>query len=149
MMNNIKEKSIHIISEGEIASTSPITIHINYNESLTLKELSDTLDCINKSINDINREKGIKSNAKLGKEYATKVSGVDSGSIIIHIITNVVAPVALSMLASYLYDRLKNNGSKGAKNENKISQEDTGHPIIINVNGDNNLIELNITKPNN
>lgn len=137
-----EEKSIQIINEGEITTQSPITIHINYNESLTLKELSDALDRINKAINDINRDNGIKDNAKLGKEYAAKVAGVDSGSIIVHILTYVVAPVALSVLANFLYDRLKTIGAKKEK-------EDGAYPISISVNGNNNLIELNITKPRN
>ena len=137
-----KEKCIQIIKEGEITSQSSITIHIDYNESLTLKELSEVLDIINKSINDVNRGNGIKDNAKLGKEYAAKVAGVDSGSIIVHILTYVVAPVALSILADFLYDRLKNIGAKKEK-------ENSAYPISISVNGDNNLIELNITKPSN
>ena len=136
------EKAIQIINEGQIKSKSPVTVHINYNASLTLKELSDTLDRINKAINDVNRENGIKNNAKLGKEYAAEVAGVDSGSIVVHILTNFVAPVALSVLANFLYDRLKSIGVKNEKN-------DAGYPISINVNGDNNLIELTITKPIN
>ena len=136
------EKCIRIITEGEITTQSPITIHIDYNESLTLKELSDALDRINKAINDVNRDNGIKDNAKLGKEYAAKVAGVDSGSIIVHILTYVVAPVALSVLANFLYDRLKTIGAKKEK-------EDGAYPISISVNGNNNLIQLNITKPSN
>ena len=42
---------------------APITIHIDYNETLTLKEFSEVLDLINKAINDVNRENGIKNNA--------------------------------------------------------------------------------------
>ena len=141
-----EEKTIQIIKEGEVLPESPITIHINYNESLTLKELSTALDLINKAINDVNRESGIKNNTKLGKEYAAEVAGVDSGSIVLHILTYFVAPVALSMLANFLYDRLK---TIGAKKKKKSIKEDSGYPISISVNGDNNLIELNITKPSN
>ena len=100
------------------------------------------MDRINKAINDVNRDNGIKDNAKLGKEYAAKVAGVDSGSIIVHILTYVVAPVALSVLANFLYDRLKTIGAKKEK-------EDGAYPISISVNGNNNLIQLNITKPSN
>ena len=141
-----KEKAVQIVTDGEITPESPITIHIDYNESLTLKELSDALARINTAINDVNREFGIKNNAKLGKEYAAEVAGVDSGSIVVHILTYFVAPVALSVLANFLYDRLKNIG---AKKEKKPIKEDAGFPISISVNGDNNLIELNITKPKN
>jgi len=139
-------KMVNIISEGKAMSKESVTLHIGYNESLTLKELSDILDSINKAINDINRENGIKNNAKLGKEYATEVTGVDSGSIVIHILTTFVTPVALGVLGNFLYDRLKSIGAK--KEKNQIITE-TAYPIFINVNGDDNLIELNITKLSN
>lgn len=135
---------INIISDHSILQKETITIHIDYNESLTLKELSEVLDLINKAINDVNRENGIKNNATLGREYAAEVAGVDSGSIVVHILTNFVAPVALSMLGSFLYDRLKNIGAKKEKN---IVKTDTAYPISINVNGNDNLIEFVVTKP--
>lgn len=134
---------INIISDRVIQQKEPITIHIDYNESLTLKELSEALDLINKAINDVNRKNGIKNNATLGKEYAAEVAGVDSGSIVVHILTNFVAPVALSMLGSFLYDRLKNIG---AKKEKKQVKTDAGYPVSINVNGNDNLIEFVVTK---
>lgn len=141
---SIKEKPIQIIQEGEVDIKSPISIHINYNQSLTLKELSEVLDLINKAINDVNRECGIKNNAKLGKEYAPKVTGVDSGSIVVHILTNFVAPVALSVLANFLYDRLKTMGNR---KDRKSNEKHNGYPIFITINGNNNVIEFNITKP--
>ena len=110
-------KMVNIISEGQVVKKESVTLHIGYNESLTLKELSEILDLINKAINDINRENGIKDNAKIGKEYATEVTGVDSGSIVIHILTNFAVPVALGVLGNFLYDRLK---SIGAKKEKRI-----------------------------
>lgn len=139
-------KMVNIISEGQVVEKESVTLHIGYNESLTLKELSEILDLINKAINDINRENGIKDNAKIGKEYATEVTGVDSGSIVIHILTNFAVPVALGVLGNFLYDRLKSIGAK--KEKNQIIQE-TAYPISINVNGNDNLIDLNITKPSN
>ena len=145
-MMNQEEKTIEIINEDEVIGKTPITIHIKYDEALTLKEFSEVLDYINKSINDVNRKNGVKSNAKLGKEYASEVTGVDSGSIMIHILTNFVAPVALGILANYLYDRLKD---LGAKKKGKSIIEETRYPISIDVKGDNNLIEINITKPSN
>ena len=56
---NMEERAIEIIKEGTITSKAPVTIHITYNESLTLKEFSDVLDLINKAINDVNREYGM------------------------------------------------------------------------------------------
>lgn len=125
-----------------------VSIHISYNESLTLKELSEVFDLTNKAINDVNREKGI-TNAKIGKEYAAEVTGVDSGSIILHILTNFVAPVALSVLANFLYERLKSIGSKKDKKEKKQIKDNTAYPIVIIVNGNENLMDVNITKPSN
>ena len=141
---NAEEKTLKDINKGTVMTKTPITIHISYNEDLTLKEFSEVLDLINKAINDVNRENGIKDNAKLGKEYATEVTGVDSGSIVVHVLSSFVAPIALSVLANFLYDRLKN---LGARKGNKSIKEDAGYPISISVNGDNNLIEFNITKP--
>ncbi len=46
-----EEKTIEIINEGSVMSKGPITIHIDYNERLTLKEFSEVLDLINKAIN--------------------------------------------------------------------------------------------------
>ena len=120
-----------------------ITMHMNYNEALTLKELSEILDLINKAINDVNRKNGIRNNAELGKKYKTEVTGVDSGSIIIHILTNFVAPVALSVLADFLSERLKNFGAKKEKKQIKI---DSAYPISIRINENDNLIDINIKK---
>ena len=140
---NAADKSITIIKDGTVMSESTFTIHIGYNDPLTVRELSQVLDFTNKAINDINRENGIKNNVKLGKEYAAEIVGVSSGSIVIEILTHFVSPIALSILANFLYDKLKNVGAK--KEKGKIIN-DSGYPISISVNGDNNLIELNITK---
>ena len=134
-------KMIVINHDGSIKNKDQVTIHINYNEALTLKELSEVLDLTNKAINDINRENGIKNNGI--KEYAAEVSGVESGSIVIHILTSFVVPLATSLLADFLYERLKNIGAK--KEKNKVVSG-TAYPITINVNGDSNTIELNISK---
>ena len=138
-----EEKVIQIINESTILPNTSFSIHIDYNEALTLKELAEVLELINKAINDINRECGIKNNAKLGKDYAAKVTGVESGSIVVHILTCFVTPITLSVLANFIYDRLKTIVSKKEKNSNK---EELESPISVVVNGNNNLIELNITK---
>ena len=144
---SIEEKSIKILNDGSVSPNDTVTIHLDYNESLTLKELSEVLDLVNKAFNDVHRDNGIKSNAKLGREYAAEVTGVDSGSIVVHILTCFVAPVALSVLANFLYDRLKGIKTKKEKNDKNQAKEGIGYPICINVKGDDNLIEVNITKP--
>ena len=139
-------RKIKVKNEVVTVSQNPVTIHIDYNESLTLKELSKVLDLINLAINDVNRDKGIKNNAQLGNDRAAEVARVESGSIVLHIFTYFVAPIALGIFANFLYDRLKTLGAKKEKNQVKM---DTAYPISINVNGDDNLIEVHITKPNN
>lgn len=140
-----EEKTIHVRNEGTVIPNSLFTIHIRYDETLTLKELSEALELINKAINDINRQSGI-NNSKLGREYAAKVDGVSSGSIVVNILAHLVQPVALSMLASFIYDRLKSIGAKKRKN---LINEDVGYPISMSVYGNNNLIEINIKNSNN
>jgi hypothetical protein len=132
------------ISNDTVLQNEQVTIHIDYTAPLTLKELSEILDLTTKAINNVNRASGMKNNSKLGTEYAPEVSGVESGSIVIHILTNFFAPIALSMMANYLYDKLK---CIGAKKENGKINLDTAYPISINVNGNDNLIELHIMKP--
>ena len=140
---DLEEKNIEI-NEGLIIPKAPVTIHIKYNESLTLKELSEVLDLINKAINDVNRDNGIRNNAKLGKEYAAEVAGVDSGSIVLHILTNFVSSIALSILADYVYDRVKYIGAKKTRNQ---ATADTTYPVSISVNGNENIINVYIIKP--
>ena len=140
MKNN--EKRNDVIEES--TTKKEITIHIDSNELLTLKELSEILDIINKTINYINRENGIKSNAKIGKEYAAEITGVDHGSIVINMLVNFVKQISLSVLADCLYERMKKIWSK---KEKKTGDGDIKFPIYINVNGSGNLIDINITKP--
>lgn len=141
----MENRRIKIVSDVSIMPKESVTIHINYTEALTLKELSEILDLINKAINDVNRKNGV-GNVKLAREYAPEVEGVESGSIVVHILASFVAPVAMSMLANYLYDRLKNIGAKKVKQQ---IQADTAYPISISINGNDNLIELNVQKPSN
>ena len=141
----MEEKAINIINDNLVMPKDSVAFHISYNESLTLWELSEVLGLVNKALNDVNREKGV-NNKIIGKEYAARVTGVDSGSIIIYVLANFVTPVALSLLANFLYDRLKSIGLKKDKNQ---TEADTAQPIVITVNGNDNLIELNITKPSN
>lgn len=140
------EKKIKINNDTEVQSNDNIVIHISYNEMLSLKELSEIIDNINKAINDVNRSNGVKANTDLGQKYASKVSGVEAGSIVLHILVNFVSPVALGMLGNFLYDRLKNIGVKKKDKNNQTRCPEKEYPISINVNGNENLIELHIDK---
>lgn len=136
----MEEKKITILNDDAIESGERIKLHVTYNNNLTLKELSEVLNLTNKAINDVNREKGI-NNVIIGREYAPEVSGIESGSIILYIVLQFVTPVALSVLASFIYDRLTTNKKK----DNKQLSEDY-YPISINVNGSNNSIDIHIEK---
>lgn len=124
--------NITIKSDREINSDECVKMHFDYSNYLTLKELSEVLDFVNKAINDVNRGNGIKNNVQIGQEYASKVSGVDAGSIVVDILINLVQPVALSILASYIYERLRKLREKGkSAKKNSMSQEQI--QIIVDV----------------
>ena len=135
-------------TEKEYNSTrkEQIKIHIKYNSPLTLRELVEVLNLTNKSINDVNRENGVKSNIVLSREYAPEVYGVESGSIVLYVISNFVVPLAIGVLAGFIYERLKNFGAK--KEKGKII-EGTGYLIRINTDENSNTIEIKIIKPDN
>lgn len=120
-----------------INSNDQVRIHITYDEDLNLGDLSETLDLINKAVNDVNRENGA-SNRKIGKEYSSKVSSVESGSIVLNVVLLVVVPIAVNMLSNAIYDRLKTlkqKKKKDAPNEQKYP---------ISVNGNRNEIHIHI-----
>ena len=117
-------------------------IHISYNEALTLKELTFVLEQINKAINDVNRDNGVKSNNTIGTKYAPAIVGVESGSIILHIIANFVLPITLNVLANAISKRLFEK-----KQEKTQKNADMDCHISINVTGNDNLIECKIIKP--
>lgn len=137
----MEEKRITILNDDAIESGDRIKLHVTYSNNLTLKELSEILDLTNKAINDVNREKGI-NNVIIGREYAPEVSGIESGSIVLHIVLQFVTPVALSVLANFIYDRLTRKNKK--KDNKQLSEE--YYPISISVNGSNNSIDIHIEK---
>ena len=137
----MEEKKITILSDDTIESGEQIKLRFTYSNNLTLKEFSEVLDLTNKAINDVNRGKGI-NNIIIGRDYAPEVHGVESGSIILYIVLQFVTPVALSVLANFIYDRLTR---KNRKNDNKELSEEY-YPISINVNGSNNSIDIHIEK---
>ncbi|MBQ5951560.1 MAG: hypothetical protein IJL66_05415 [Lachnospiraceae bacterium] len=138
-MERKEEGAIRIITDAGV-SDNEIKLHIKYEKDYSLKELTDALDAVNKAINDINRDNGI-GNKSIGKKYAAKVSRVESGSIVLFIVTNIVVPITLSVLANYIYDRLKRAGAKNSKN--KIDQLDDPLVFLI-VDGRNAEIEIHI-----
>lgn len=132
--------AVEIINDIIMDAQGSIRVHITYEKSLTLKELSETLDLINKSINDFNRDNGVTNNGRLGKKYASEVESVEAGSIIINLLVNVIAPVALSVLANYIYDRVKQIGVN-----KKTNNKNTKYPVCITANGgEGNEVSIHI-----
>lgn len=107
-----------------------IKLHISYDSAITLKELSDTLDTVNKSINSINRENGITNNYVLGRYYAPRIESVESGSIVLNLLTNFVAPVALGLISNYIFNAMQ---KKGKKNKTIDINTEINGDIIINI----------------
>ena len=136
----MENENIKIVSDQLIISDNEIKMHISYDDKLTLKELTEILDLTNKAINDINRENGVGNNATIGKKYATEVTKVEQGSIVLSMVMYFVVPVSTSILAAFLYDRFKTIGSK----KNKPSEEDCKVNIIVD--GNNYNIDIHISK---
>ena len=126
-----------LLQDVAIITGDQIKLHITYHNQLTLKELSEILNLTNKALNDINRQQGVKSNVVVGRNYPSLVSGVESGSIVLNIITNFIMPVTLNILASYIYERLKKIG--GEKGNDKCK-----YPLNVYINQANNTIEISI-----
>lgn len=132
------EKNILIENDFELKCQDRVKLHITYDTDLTLMELSDIISLVNQGINDINRDNGVSSNLKIGKEYPSTVSAVHSGSIVLEIVTNFVIPLTVSLLANYIYNQLKKNGAKGKRG--KAGK----YPVSISVAGENNNVNIHI-----
>ena len=82
------------------------------------------------------------TNPVIGRHYSSRVSGVESGSIVVYIVTHMVVPVSLNLLACYIYDRLtKKNSKKDPDSTNRLNCD-------IDVYGDNNTININCDNDN-
>ena len=127
-------------SEGVLIGNDVIRLHFTYEDNLSLSDLSECISLVNKAINDINREHGL-TNFTVGREYSSKIDSVESGSIVINVLTNFIVPVALSVLANAIYDRLKTWGQR--KNKDGIISQ-SKYPININTNVNVNITEINI-----
>ena len=141
----MNDKNIIIENDSILKPKDIINLHITYERDLTLKELSEIISLLNSAINDFNRENGITSNIILGKEYASTISCVKSGSIVLEIVANIAISVACGVFANYIYDRVKTVGCKKGKKE---EIQDFKYPINIAVNGDNNTITINVENGN-
>ena len=134
--------NVEILKEVELKNTDIVKYHITYDEHLTIKELSEVLDVMNKSINDINRSNGIKNNAEIGKRFAPTVSNVENGSIIMDIIVNLVVPITTGIMANVLYDKLTNHFSTKTLKGIKVPKKGPSFKIVV----DDKKIEIKINK---
>ena len=137
----LKEEALQIITDTVIEKDGELIFHIAYDKQLTLKELSEVLDLVNKAINDSNREHGVKNNGILGKQYAPEVMAVNQGSVILNLLVYVVAPITTSVIGSFIYDRLTTLGHSSAKKKSAVDEKDSlafiKYPISITVNANN------------
>ncbi|MBR7091944.1 MAG: hypothetical protein IKI50_02020 [Clostridia bacterium] len=130
----MNKQKIEITNNKTITTNDVITFHITYASPLTVKELSQLFNRINKGINTLNRENGVKNNMTLGKEYAPEILRIAQGSIVMDIILKLVQPVLLNVLSQSIYDQFKKSKTKQEKNDEC--------PIIMIVNGNNNIINI-------
>ncbi len=132
---------ISVLEDRVLEKTSEVTLHFTYDKNLTLKELTEVLDMINKAINDFNRDNGIKSGNTLSKRYAAEVAGIKEGSLIIELLVSFAAGITTSVLGNYIFERLKKWGSKkkerpeGNPAELGVDDVPAKFPISITVNG--------------
>lgn len=91
---------------AQINSKASFQIHISYQENIKLKELADLLNTVDLSVNDYYRDCGI-SNSELSR-CAAVVDRVESGSILLGIIVEVVAGATAALLAEYILRRIGN-----------------------------------------
>jgi len=108
-------------------------IHISYNNNLSLSDLNKILECINFGFNEINRNLGVRSNKQI-KEMNPEIINIDKGSLILELIVNFLAPVAVNIVSSIIIDRLKN------KKENNITlniNNSDEKEVIINIHVNN------------
>lgn len=136
--------NIVVYNESVIEPGDTVCLHFEYDNNLKLKELVELLDLTNKAINSINKDKGISSNSVLGKKYSTEVKNVQEGSIVLNLVLQTASSIAISLLASYIYDKIKTIGF----NKKSKKTEEYKYPILISVN-DNRNIYTNVNITNN
>ena len=88
-------------------------IKISYNENLTLSELSNILDAISKTMNEINRNEGVAT--KNIKKYEPIVQSVANGSI--DILLEYFLPATITILSEVFCILLKNKLEEKGFNE--------------------------------
>ena len=96
------------------------TIHIEYDNSISLKEFGEIIDIIRLSFNDSNRNMGINNN-NINK-YAPAINCVEKGSIILNIVVNLAVGVTVNLISDAIKSRI--NKSKNLNNINVIISEE-------------------------
>lgn len=96
------------------------TIHIEYDNSISLKEFGEIIEIIRLSFNDANRNMGINNN-NINK-YAPAINCVEKGSIILNIVVNLAVGVTVNLISDAIKSRI--NKSKNLNNINVIISEE-------------------------
>ena len=95
-------------------------IHIEYDNSISLKDFGELIAIFRVSFNDVNRNMGI--NKKKKNEYAPGIDSVEKGSIILNIVVNVVAGVTVNLISDAIKKRIEK--SKKLKDFSVTSSEE-------------------------
>ena len=80
------------------------TIHVAYDNSISLKEFGEILEIIRLSFNDANRKMGITNNNI--SNYSQAINYIENGSIILNIIVNFGADMSAMLNLIVLTDHL-------------------------------------------
>lgn len=135
-------EDVSILKNGNLKNSDIVKYHITYDENLTIKELADVLEVMNKTINEINRNNGIKNNAKIGTQYAPTVSNVENGSIILDVFLQLFVPITTGIMANVLYDKLNDHFSTKTVKGVKVPKKGPSIKIVV----DDKKIEIKINK---
>ena len=105
------------------------TVHVDYDNSISLKEFGEIIEIIRLSFNDANRNMG-KNNNNISK-YAPAINYVEKGSIILNIIVNLAVGVTVNLISAAIKSRI--NNSKNLNNVNVTITEEKIIEIKYNV----------------
>lgn len=127
------EKLLNLFSSGGVApivSRATFNIHVTYDESIKLKELSGLLNNINMSVNDYYRDNGVGSREL--SQYSPVVNNVKNGSIWLEIIIAVFSGITVELLAEFILKRIGKD-EKGASNNFDNIHIETGDNCTVHI----------------
>ncbi len=119
----------NIVEKGE-----EIVLHLTYNENLTFHELTLVIECINRALNDTNRENEVLN--KEINEFSPVVNRVENGSIIFNIISKFACKVGMNVIIEMIKKRFKKDSHFEVDFHYEKREKDSVHILNINVTKD-------------